>query len=293
MTSSPAQLEASYAACRRVGRRARSNFPLCFRLLPRDRRRGMDALYAFMRYSDDLVDDAEGDATRRTAVLARWRQAVEGVLDGNADDKSGDPLGLLPALADTVRRFEVPPEHLRAVLDGVARDLVPERYETFAQLQEYCELVASAVGLACIHVWGFRGPEAFAPARAAGVALQLTNILRDLGEDARAGRVYLPLEDTRQCDYSVEDLRRGTVNRQFHRLMEMEIARAKQFYREAAGLPPLLTPVGRRVFGMMTGIYRELLAQIERRPAEVLRCRMRVGGWRKLWIATCHTIAGG
>jgi phytoene synthase len=185
-------------------------------------------------------------------------------------------------LADTVRRFNIPREHLLAVIDGVEMDLTPRRYETFDELERYCEHVASAVGLACIHIWGFRGPEAFEPARQAGVALQLTNILRDLKEDAAAGRVYLPLADLRQCGYSLDDLQAGVVNDAFLRLMRFEIERAEQFYRVAAGLWDWLEPDGRCIFGLMTATYRRLLKQIERRPADVLWRRVRLGSFTRL-----------
>lgn len=187
-------------------------------------------------------------------------------------------------MADAVCRFGIPPEHLHAVIDGVEMDLDGRRYETFDALRQYCERVASAVGLACIHIWGFRGRAAFEPARAAGVALQLTNILRDLREDARAGRLYLPLADMRQCGYSFDDLCAGVVNQPFLRLMNMEIDRAKQHYRAAEGLTEHLHPDGRKIFGAMTATYRELLRRIERRPADVLRRRIRVGPAAKLMI---------
>ena len=142
--------------------------------------------------------------------------------------------------------------------------------------------MASAVGLACIHIWGFRGPEAFEPARQAGVALQLTNILRDLKEDAAGGRLYLPLADLQQCGYSPEELLAGTVDDAFLDLMRLEIERAKQFYRAAAGLSDLLEPDGRRIFGLMTATYRQLLKRIEDRPADVLRRRVRLNSMTKL-----------
>ena len=155
--------------------------------------------------------------------------------------------------------FQIPPEHLFAVLDGVEMDLDRRRYETFDELRQYCDRVASAVGLCCIHIWGFRGPEAFAPARQAGIALQLTNILRDLKEDAAAGRVYLPIEDLRQCGYSADDLLAGVADQRFRRLMAMEVARAERFYAEGAELLDWLAPPGRRMFGLLMATYRALL----------------------------------
>ena len=244
----------------------------------------MDALYAFMRHSDDLVDAASPSPRE---ALAQWRADLEDSLrpDVAPAFHSVKATLLLPAVADTVRRFHIPAEHLRDVLDGVEMDLDRPRYETFAALVGYCEHVASAVGLACIHVWGFRGPQALGPARAAGVALQLTNILRDLKEDAAAGRVYLPLDDLRECGYAIEQLQRGQGGAAFRRLMELEIARAEQFYRDGAALLDWLASPGQRLFGMMMATYRVLLRKIARRPEEVLRRRIRLGGAKKLQIA--------
>ncbi len=161
-------------------------------------------------------------------------------------------------------------------------DLDRRRYETFDELRQYCDRVASAVGLCCIHIWGFRGPPAFAPARQAGVALQLTNILRDLKEDAAAGRIYLPVEDLRQCGYSADDLLAGVADQRFLRLMAMEVARAEQFYAEGAELLDWLAPPGQRMFGLLMATYRALLDEIARRPADVFRRRIRTGRLKKL-----------
>ena len=332
---SPAAIEASYAACRKVVRRAGSNFPAGFVLLPRTQRRAMDALYAFMRHSDDLVDQAGADHSPREA-LARWRADLENALrqggtgvspvhkpagsgvspvhepggsgvspvlscfKGDSpifvDTKIGtvpastDSALLLPALADAVGRFCIPPEYLCAVLDGLEMDLARPRYQTFADLTVYCERVASAVGLACIHIWGFRGPEALEPARQAGIAMQLTNILRDLREDAQAGRVYLPLDDLRQCGYAIEQLEQGVTSPAFRRLMEMEIGRAEEFYRGGAALLDMLDPAGRRIFGLMMATYHALLAKIARRPEDVFRRRIRLSRPRKLLLAARWTL---
>ncbi len=183
---------------------------------------------------------------------------------------------ILPALADAVARFHIPVEHLRAVIDGVEMDLQRHRYETFDELRLYCERVASAVGLACIHIWGFRGPGAFEPARQAGIAVQLTNILRDLKEDAAADRIYLPLADLRACGYGIADLAAGVVDPRFHRLMAMEVDRAEQLYDAGRELMSWLEPAGRRIFGLMMATYRSLLRRIGRRPADVFRRRVRI-----------------
>jgi len=284
----------SYAACRRIARQARSNFCAGFLLLPRAQRQAMDALYAFMRHTDDLADNPQ-PAHLRSQALVEWRAALDRALVGRFDPGRSDPArtedldaqagrALLPALADGVHRFAIPPEHLRAVIDGVAMDLEPRRFEAFDELRRYCELVASAVGLACIHVWGFRGPEAFEPARRAGIALQLTNILRDLRDDAEQDRVYLPLADLRECAYSVEELVQGVADARFRRLVALEAERAEQYYRDGAALLDLLEPAGRRAFGMMMAVYHSLLRKICRRPGDVFLRRMRLGTARKLQI---------
>jgi len=285
-------IHASYALCRRTARRAGSSFYPCFWLLPQPKRRAMDALYAFTRHTDDLTDNPEPAEARRKA-LSRWRTSLEAALSGKrpiinhqssiVNSTSGD--ALLPALADTVERFRIPPEHLLAVVDGVAMDLDRSSYETFDDLATYCERVASAVGLACIHVWGFCGHEAFEPARKCGIAFQMTNILRDLKEDAQQGRVYLPREDFRRSGYAVEDLAACVADEGFERLMKLEIDRARRFYREGAELFHWLNPDGRRIFGMMTTIYHRLLERIERRPSDVLRGRVGLSGWQRLGIA--------
>jgi 15-cis-phytoene synthase len=301
MNHSRDAIEASYAFCRHISRRAGSSFHAGFRLLPREKRRAMEALYAFMRHTDDLADEGSevkgqgsGSANlpvaqspnSRRELLAEWRAALAQALGNDLPSPPPALPPVLPALADTVRRYHIPHEHLSAVIDGVEMDVAGQRYETFEQLERYCERVASAVGLACIHIWGFRGPEAFEPARQVGIALQLTNILRDLKEDAAAGRVYLPLADLRSCGYSLDDLQAGVANDSFHRLMQFEIDRAKRFYRGGGGLWDWLEPDGRRIFGLMTTTYWRLLVRIERRPADVLRRRVRLGFFTKIGMFT-------
>ena len=291
-------VDASYAACRRIARRAKSNFYPGFMLLPREKRRAMDALYAFMRRTDDLADSHE-PAQRRRESLFRWRTSLEQALTGSVDrEDTGPPqcvvsdlfeefsgMAILPALADTVGRFGIPVEHLYAVIDGVEMDLTAARYETFDELEQYCQRVASAVGLACIHIWGFRGNGAVEPARKCGIAVQLTNILRDMKEDADRGRMYLPLEDLRKCDYTAEDLLAGVPDERFDRLLAMEVTRVEKFYREGGELADYLEPDGRRIFGLMMATYRALLKKIAARPKDVFSGRIRLGAGKKLRLA--------
>ena len=258
-------LELSYSACRAVTRRANSSFPLAFRLLRADKHRAMDALYAFSRITDDIADEPGEPQARREALTA-WCQSLDLTLSGI------DSHPIHAALHDTVRRFEIPTRYLYEVIDGVEMDLEPLRFETFEQLEPYCYRVASAVGLACVRIWGLKPGASFAdsdvPAKAAGIAFQLTNILRDLGEDADRGRDYLPRED-----------RERFPNRSD--LMQFQIERVRGYYTAAAALDGLLSNEGRAIFRVMSGSYRALLETIAKRTEAVFEQRVRVPRWRK------------
>lgn len=276
-------VEASYRLCSRTARRSASSFYWSFWLLPRDKRRAMCALYAFSRRADDLSDsDASVDDRKRD--LTRWRESLERALSGEFDDP------LLPALADSVRRFDIPASCLFDILDGVEMDLVARRYETFDELRQYCLRVASAVGLACIHIWGFESDAVLEPAADCGVAFQLTNILRDLKEDAERGRIYLPLNDLRRHDYSEQDLLRGISNDCFHALIADQIARAESLYLRTAPLYELLSADGRRALGMMSSTYWRLLQQIKHRQDNLFARRIRLPLPAKLRIAAAHLL---
>jgi phytoene synthase len=237
----------------------------------------MCALYAFMRVTDDLTDEP-GDAAEKRAALEAWRGQLRDALGGRHGHE------LHPAFHHTVTRYAIPGQYLLDVLDGVGMDLEPVAYETFADLYRYCYRVASAVGLACIHIWGFAGDEAKKYAEAAGIAFQLTNILRDLGEDAGRGRVYLPREDLERFGYDPVALRRGERGEAFQALMRFQAERARGYYQSSRPLAGLLPPPGRAVFQVMSQTYRALLDAIVRRDFDVFSGRVRVGTWKKLWF---------
>ncbi len=272
-------LAASYVHCQQIARRSASSFYYSFLLLPKPKRQAMCALYAFLRQTDDLSDSAASAAERRSA-LESWRQSLDRATRGRFDDP------LLPALADTIDAYRVPPEHLHAVIDGVEMDLEPLEYETFADLENYCHKVASAVGLACLCIWGTTSPRALEPARQCGVAFQLTNILRDLKEDAALGRVYLPREDMARFDYTSDDLREGVSDHRLRDLVRFEVERAERLYAAAAELESWLEADGRRVFGSMISVYRALLGEIKRLDGDLLSARVGLSRWRKMRIAT-------
>jgi phytoene synthase len=267
----------SYAFCERLARAHAGNFYHGFRLLPQTQRRGMCALYSFLRVADDLADGDDPVAVKRR-MLDDWRQQLDDALAGHYRHP------LHAALHDTIARHGVPRVYLDAVLDGVGMDLDTTRYETFADLYSYCYRVASAVGLACIHLWGFTAEEARGWAEAAGIAFQLTNILRDLAEDAARGRIYLPGEDLAHFEYDETSLTDGVVDERFRALMRFETARAYSYYAEGERLAPLLHPPGRAVFLVLLRTYRGLLDAIVRRNYDIFRGRVRLSSWQKFWL---------
>jgi phytoene synthase len=238
----------------------------------------MCALYAFLRVADDL-SDGPGSVAARRSDLAAWRRDLDGAVGGVYTHP------LHPAFVQTLRVHRIPLEYIQAVLDGVEMDLEPVRYITFVQLRRYCYHVASAVGLACIHIWGFRHPRALVYAETAGLAFQMTNILRDLAEDAGRGRVYLPQEDLARFGYTEEELCRGERTSRFRDLMRFEVERARGLYDQAMPLLGLLSPPGRAVFWLMTRTYRGLLDAMEQRDYDVFGTRVAVSRWRKLFLA--------
>lgn len=266
-------LEQSYADCTQLARAAARNFYYSFWVLPPEKRSAMCALYAFYRRTDDL-GDGTGPIAERRAALRDWRSAWHAALGGDMRDN------LLPAAVDTVRRYAIPPEYLETAIDGVESDLDRTRFATFEELSAYCYQVASVVGLASIHVWGFRPePAAFEAARRCGIAFQLTNILRDVGEDASRGRVYLPQDELDQHGLTDDDLRRGEEllrpgDDRWRELFRTQAERAESYYREARELTQYLEPDGVGIYGAMVDIYHALLEKMQRRDGDVFTRRV-------------------
>jgi len=274
-------LRASYRFCGRLSRREARNFYYSFLLLPAGLRRSMCALYAFMRHTDDLADEPAPPAEQRQRLDA-WRRSLDEALSGGS--ATGWPG--LAALVDTVERHAIPRRYLDAAIDGVEMDLDPKPFATFEDLHGYCYRVASVVGLCCIHIWGFRseGGRAEELAQFCGIALQLTNILRDIREDASHGRVYLPEEDLARFGVGREDLVADRTSDRLRSLLTFEGERAYEFYDQAAELDRLIAPVGRPVLRTIVGIYRTLLDEIVERRYEVMDRRIALSPWRKAAI---------
>jgi phytoene synthase len=278
-------LDASYRACESIARREARNFYYGFRLLPRPRRLAMCALYAFLRISDDIADEP-GDASDAARRLSDWRSDLDAAL-ATPGATIPDRSPIWPSLSDTVRRYQIPSSYLHAALDGVGMDLHPRSYATFEDLRGYCYLVASAVGLSCLHIWGYRseGGRAERMAEACGLALQLTNIVRDVREDAARGRVYIPAEDLERYGVEPTELATARLDSRIRGLLEHQGRRAREFYAQGWPLASLVAPAGRPVFRAIVGIYRGLLDEIERRGYDVLAGRVGLPAWRKAAIA--------
>lgn len=278
-------LDTSYRYCEAVARREARNFYYSFRLLPPARRRAMSALYGFMRHTDDLADEA-GEPAAKRAALAAWRAELVAALAEPAATKAPSGWAGWPAFADTVRRHAIPVRHLHEVIDGVAMDVEPRRFATFDELYHYCYLVASAVGLCCIRIWGYESSDGRAErlAESCGIALQLTNIIRDVSDDARAGRVYLPREDLERFGVTPAELAATATSEPLRRLLAHEGQRAYHYYEQARPLVGLVAPVGRPVLRAIAGIYRALLDEIAGRGYDVAPRRIALPGWRKAAI---------
>lgn len=277
-----ATLEESYALCRRIARSRARNFYYSFALLPRTQHDAMCAVYAVMRRADDIADGGDGRPSRGRQLEA-WREALAASLAGRGTD---DPI--LPAFVDTVRRCAIPHQYFFDLLEGMRCDLGEPVYQTFEELYRYCYQAASVVGMTTVHVLGFESPRALQLAEQCGIAFQLTNILRDVAEDAALGRVYFPEDELRQFGLERDELLRRSIqasDARFQRFMEFQWRRAKAYYAESAGLLAMVRPRSRPALWAMVAIYHGLLMRIRQADYNVLERRIRLAGWRKAWIA--------
>jgi phytoene synthase len=267
-------IDESYAWCTRIARSQAKNFYYSFLLLSEPQRRAMCAIYAFMRYCDDLSDD-EG-IVDRVAAIARWRADLELALAGRIPDHA-----LWLAFIDSVARYKIPHQYFFDMIEGVTSDLIPRRVRTFDELYDYCYHVASVVGLTIIHIFGFDDPGALKLAEKCGIAFQLTNILRDVREDSQKQRVYLPAEDFERFGVSPDTFHPSSA---FRKMMEFEAGRARDYYNESAPLIDLIDADSRPSLRALIGIYSRLLDRIVASSYDVLARRIRVPTWEKLWV---------
>jgi 15-cis-phytoene synthase len=284
------QLQAAYSVCRHIARSAAKNFYYGFLVLPKYKRNAISAVYAFMRRADDISDDPSLSPLQRLEKLNEWVSALRDVAAGGRTD---DPV--LFALADAQKRFNISLDLLEKVVLGTAMDVpwgkaVPAgdtpqlQYETFEQLYNYCYHVASVVGLTCIRIFGYRDPRAEKLAEQTGIAFQLTNIIRDVQEDARLGRMYLPREDFARFGLDVHVLTNGSAPQSLRPVLEFEALRARGFYRAAEDLLPLIDEDSQPALWTLVEIYRRLLERIIAHNYDVFSGKVRLSTAEKLAV---------
>jgi phytoene synthase len=266
------------AYCREITRKQAKNFYYAFLFLPRHKREAIYAVYAFCRYCDDIADEAQELTTQHT-LLQRWREELDRCY-------AGTPTHLITqALVPVITTYSIPKQYFEELICGVEMDFTIQRYSTFSELQQYCYRVASVVGLICIEIFGYAHPGVQSYARHLGVALQLTNIMRDVKEDAERGRIYLPLEDLVAFGYSEALLLQHRYTPAFVALMEFQARRADEYYRKAAACvypgdkAALIAP------RIMAGIYQATLRKMARRRYNVFQGRISLPGWQKTCLA--------
>jgi 15-cis-phytoene synthase len=269
--------------CRAVTKASRSNFACAFLVLPKAKREALYAIYAFCRITDDVVDESGSSALPRgdspAERLGAWRTELDALFQGVPTHP------VTRRLAEVLPAFPIPRIYFDELLNGVEMDLCPARYASFAQLEQYCYRVAGVVGLMCIEVFGYTRPETRTYAERLGTAFQLTNILRDLGRDGSAGRIYLPLEDLTRFQYSEADLLAQRRTPAFDALMRFETARARSYYRAAAASLPADDRQHMLPAEIMRAIYFQLLQKIEARSSDVFSGRIRLSAPRRLLLA--------
>lgn len=263
--SSAAEIERAYAYCRQTTRTHSKSFYFCAHFLPREKRRAVYAVYALCRHVDDAVDAAgiRGERDAQAAV-ERWRAELDAVY---GEGRAASPV--MVAWRDMLTRFRIPQELPLELMRGVLMDLQIKRYETWADLRVYCYRVASVVGLMSSEIFGYSEPRTLYYAEQLGLAMQLTNILRDVGEDARMGRIYLPQDELRRFGYMEDDLLGGKLTEAFFALMSFEIKRARSLYHEAEQGIPLLEQDTRFTVLLAARLYARILDEIERNSYDV------------------------
>jgi phytoene synthase len=280
------QLAVAYSVCRSIARRSAKNFYYAFLVLPKPKRQALCAVYAFMRRCDDITDDALLPLRERREKLDTWLNDFHRVLAGQPTDEP-----VLLALTDTQRKYRIPVELLDQLAYGTAMDVqetepseLTVQYRTFDDLYVYCYRVASVVGLVCIRVFGYRDSGAEPLAERLGLAFQLTNIIRDVKEDAAMGRVYIPQEDLLNHGISAEELRSATDAARLRPLLAMEADRAREFYTSADELIPLIDEDSQPALWVLATIYRRLLEKIALRQYDVFNGRVGLTVREKLSI---------
>jgi phytoene synthase len=292
-TPAPPQLIMAYSVCKGITRRAAKNFYYAFLVLPRRKREALCAVYAFMRLCDDITDDPKLSLPERRQKLDTWLDALHRAQQGQPTDDA-----ILLALTDAQRRYSIPAGLLDELAHGTAMDVeqaeasaqissapgLTIQYKTFEDLRLYCYRVASIVGLVCIHVFGYRDPAAEHLAERCGLAFQLTNIIRDVKEDAAMGRIYLPEEDLAKFDLAASELLQSPDPARFRPLLALEADRAREFYTSGDALIPYVTEDSQPALWVLVTIYRRLLEKIAEKQYDVFSAKIALSTSEKLRI---------
>lgn len=271
-------VEEGYVRASEIVAKAKSNFTSVFKVLSLEKQKGMNAFYAFCRHSDDLSDSVETIDIKREQLEA-WTGSIRESLSGRG---TSDPM--VAALTDTVEKFSIPHQYVFDVLRGVTRDLEPVSLETMTDLRAYCYLVASSVGLACLHIWGFDSTDEryLRPALDCGIAMQITNILRDVNEDFSRNRVYIPKEDWLDRGLDLDCQIEPFDDHNWKDLIQFECRRAQNLFHSALDLQEFLDRPGRKIFRGMIGRYWAILKKVRRDPVRILRERISLTPFEKL-----------
>ncbi len=264
--------------CRDKAAKSGSSFYYSFMFLPAQRRQAITALYAFCREVDDAVDDI-ADPVVAAKTLAWWREEIERTFNGHATH----PVGL--ALQTALQHFELHQEYFLEIIDGMEMDLYPQTYPAFKHLALYCHRVASVVGLLAAEIFGYNNRKTLKYAEKLGLAFQMTNIIRDVREDAERGRIYLPEEDLDRFHVKAEDILAFKQTPELSNLLKFEADRAREFYREAMALLPQEDRFNQRTGLIMSAIYEANLDELERDGFRVMQQRLSLTPLRKLWLA--------
>ncbi len=278
-------LESAYEACRTITRREAKNFYYAFLTLPVAKRRAIYAAYAFCRHCDDTVDEETSTEAKLKAL-----SDLQANLDSTYSGSASSPVYV--ALADVARNYDIPQEYFQEIILGVESDLVKDRFQNFDELKEYCYRVASVVGLICLQIFGYEDDRAKEYAVDLGLAMQLTNIIRDVREDLDMGRVYLPQDEMARFGYSEDDLRNGVRNEAFLELMRFQSQRAREYFDRGFKLLPYLSRRSRACPAVLGALYSKVLDRIEASDYNVLESRVslskaeKIGITAKTWLGS-------
>jgi 15-cis-phytoene synthase len=277
----------AYRHCREIAHKHGANFSVGFRFLPRRKRRAVYAAYAYCRWADDIADESEQRAASSEQVfeeLAGWQQELENCYAG----RPTHPITI--ALADALQHFAIPKSAFVALIDGCRQDMFKTRYETFGELLQYCELVASSISDISLAIYGYRTDAAIGHGRNLATALQLTNVTRDIGDDLARNRVYLPQEELRRFGVTERDLFDRVESDAMRRLIEFQIDRAESYFRLAEPLLPELSFDARFPTALMGGVYATVLARLRLAPLTALRKRLSLSSVEKLMVVARRAV---